>query len=155
MNKLLICLTFLFFLVSCRETQGNDIDMSKANLFSAVAGVLAQDGVQLSGVKVVRTVKWRDEEHAEESVTDAEGRFRFPAKLSSASLSILPREFNAFQKLVALVDGEEVLLWETVKADPVDKGELEGADLNFTCDVADPLRFEHLLLNSIETRCRW
>lgn len=129
--------------------------MAKANLFSAVRGVLTQGGEPRAGITIQRTVSWRGEQHADTAVTNDQGHYQFPELLSDSGLPKLPAEFNAFQKMVALVDGEAVLLWDTVKAEPKADAELDGLPLAFSCDLDEPLRFEHLLLNSIETRCRW
>ncbi|MBB3167499.1 carboxypeptidase-like regulatory domain-containing protein [Simiduia aestuariiviva] len=129
--------------------------MNKANLFSATEGVITLAGAPLQNAEVIRTVRWRDENHQDSTATDADGNFSFPDLMSDRSLSVLPSEFNAFQKIIVKHNNETFLLWETVKADPVSNGELEGEALRFTCELNEEPRFVHLLLNSIETRCHW
>lgn len=144
----------LFGLLSCTDIHGAS-NVAKANLFSSVNGVLTLNGSPLAGVTVNRSVRWRDEDHTDSAVTDKDGRYAFPALMSSGSIPRLPAEFNAFQKMTVDHGGEEVLIWETVKAEPMENAELEGQPMTLTCEVSEEPRFEHLLLNSIETRCRW
>lgn len=152
--RFLIFCGVLFGTLSCTDIHGAP-EVAKANLFSAVSGVLTQGGVPRAGITIQRSVSWRGEQHSDSAVTNAQGRYQFPALLSDSGLPKLPAEFNAFQQMVARVDGEDVLLWDTVKAEPTADAELDGHQLVFSCDLDEPLRFEHLLLNSIETRCRW
>ncbi|AFV00430.1 hypothetical protein M5M_16495 [Simiduia agarivorans SA1 = DSM 21679] len=129
--------------------------MAKANLFSSVKGVLTLSGSPLAGATINRSVRWRDEEHTDSTTTDKDGRFEFPAIMSSGSIPRLPAEFNAFQSMTVDHDGSQVLIWETVKAESEENAELEGQPMVLTCELSEASRFEHLLLNSIETRCRW
>lgn len=129
--------------------------MAKANLFSSVKGVLTLDGSPLVGVTINRSVRWRDESHSDSTTTDKEGRYQFPALLSRANIPQLPAEFNAFQTMTVEYRGSLVLIWQTVKAEPLENAELDGRAMSLSCELSEEARFEHLLLGSIETRCRW
>lgn len=144
----------LFCSLACTDIHGAP-EVAKANLFSALTGVLTQGGVPRTGITIQRSVSWRGEQHSDSAITDEQGRYQFAALLSASDLPRLPTEFNAFQQMVALVEGEKVLLWDTVKAEPTAGAELDGQHLVLSCDLDESLRFEHLLLNAIETRCRW
>lgn len=129
--------------------------MPKAVLFSAVQGTLLRNGSPVSGATISRIVTWRGELHSDSTETDCHGNYHLPAITSSSNLPLLPAEFNAEQEMTVSIDGMTTLIWNTIKPEPGENTELNGLPLILTCDVADEPRFEHLLLNSIETKCRW
>ena len=123
-------------------------------LFSEVSGRLTQDGIPASNRQVFRRVEHNGETVEDRVATDHDGGFVLPA-ITREDRSLLPREFLARQKIWLKEGAEEILLWETIKRSEEENAELEKLPFELTCELSEPLRFEHLMLHSIETRCRW
>ena len=123
-------------------------------IFSSVTGVITFNDKPASGVEINRHVIWNNTEFKDYTLSDHQGAFSFEAVTKNIT-SILPKEFVSYQNITATYDGKDFLMWETVKGTEVENGELEGSDLNFTCELTDETRFVHLQMNSIETMCNW
>lgn len=72
-------------------------------LFSKISGLLTRDGAPLAYVKLVRTSD-QDGQVKEETTTDAEGVFEFPALFARGITHHLPQEFVVAQNITAWVD---------------------------------------------------
>lgn len=129
-------------------------DGKKLFLFSNVDGNITYKSEPASNTRVNRYVKWNATVYEDSTELDGSGNFHFDAIIKHES-SILPKEFNAYQKITAIHNEHEYLLWETVKGTDEKNSELEGAELVFECELTEAPRFVHLLHNSIETICTW
>jgi len=90
----------------------------KQCLFSEMTGVVNYEGKLAAGVKLVRMVDLNKEVY-DETVTDEEGKFHFPAIYQSSILrKILPMEFVVLQDITAHFKGKEYEIWHSVKRSP-------------------------------------
>lgn len=107
----------------------------KQCLFSEMTGVVNFEGKPAAGVKLVRMVDY-DKKQYDETVTDENGNFRFPAIFRANLLGkILPMEFAVAQQIIATRDGVEYKIWSGVKRDPAENAEAKGEQLNVTCEL--------------------
>jgi hypothetical protein len=149
---------YLVLLLIISTTRGEAMaffDAGKVNIFSEVNGVLVVNGEVIDGAVVSRTVTWKGSEHEDSVTTKDGGKFIFPSMVKRDLTKFMPSEFTAFQKITVHYQDEIIKIWETVKREPIENGELEGSPLNLKCDLSDPSRFVHLAINSIETKCTW
>ena len=122
-------------------------------VFSEVNGQLLDRGQPISGARIRQ--RWSHDgnnDQSRETMTDAEGRFRFeridePRKFRGP--------FNAFrvaQLLDAFIDGERVKLWSGGKFYPEENSEYRGQQFDVVCDIAHPFK-KQSGPDSIVSRC--
>ncbi len=125
-------------------------------IFSPMEGVLMKDGQPLPNTKIVRTLRWNDNEGGltETFTTDEEGRFSLPIHEVDLTLGMLT-QFVAKAELSVYSKNDDNLLWYSSKLHPEIFSETNGKAENLTCDIssdeiaiqADPI--------PILTKCRW
>ena len=128
----------------------------KQCLFSEMTGVVSFEGKAAAGVKLVRMVDLNKELY-DETVTDAQGNFNFPAVYRTSILSkILPMEFVVLQKITADFDGKEYEVWTSVKRSPEVNTESKGKPLVVKCNLSQT-EAEGIIVDgvSIFSRCTW
>ena len=107
-------------------------------LFSELNGTVFRADKPVSGAKIERRYvwHWKDKTGEEIVVSDADGRFHFPAATeSSLSARLMPHEPVIQQTIVISVDGKEYLAWKFTKHNYAEDGELLGKKLNLHCDL--------------------
>lgn len=106
-------------------------------LMSEMEGRLVDaSGEPAAGVGLVRTWDWawRNHQGSDETITDANGRFRFPAVTErSMTARLLPHEPNVTQVITAHHGVGETRIWLAVKRNYNDDGELAGRPLRVLC----------------------
>ena len=152
MRRLLL-LPLILSLFACGEAMSFG-GKNEMYLFSAVKGQLTHNGEVINSIMVRRWLQYNGKQYEDSTETDPSGFFVFDA-IKKSERSILPREFLSHQKLFAIHQGEEILIWETIKRSQEENAELEGKALDFTCELTDEPRFVHLPLHSIATLCHW
>lgn len=123
-------------------------------LFSKVDGQLTYENNPASHITLRRIVECDGKTYEDIIETDSNGFFSFDA-LTKNDRAILPKEFVSHQKLIAEREGQQFLIWETVKRSEEENSELEGKKLDFKCEITDETRFVHMMLHSIGTNCTW
>lgn len=116
---LIIVFPILILLVVLIVFKGNaDENAYQVCLFSAVSGTVTLHGKPLSHIKITRNANyWNKDNHTDETVTDAEGRFHFePMMVHSRHIS---RSLNPiiFETLIIHYQGKEYVGWDTTRYD--------------------------------------
>ena len=128
----------------------------KQCLFSEMTGVVSFEGKPAAGVKLVRLVELNKELY-DETVTDAQGNFHFPAIYQSSILrKILPMEFVVLQDITAHFKGKEYEVWHSVKRSPEVNTESKGKPLVVECDLSQA-EAEAITIDGVTifSRCNW
>ncbi len=112
---------------------------SKLCLFSEVQGVVLKGGQPVVNAQVKRHYTWawkNDQRYQDETTTDAEGRFRFPAALESSFWgSWLPHEPQILQRIDIHVGERAYRAWSLEKRNYRNQGEVKGQPLILRCDL--------------------
>lgn len=122
---------------------------------SPIEGVITYKGSPVSGAKVERWLKWKDEEGEREFVTtDAEGKFSFPVRNDSIDLSPIT-QFSAHQKIYVEHKGIKYQVWVMGKLGKGLYAELHGRPSNFRCELTDEIRRVETEGGLLGTSCKW
>lgn len=95
-----------------------------------------EDGRPVSGVTITRTWSWAwtSRDGLDQTVTDAEGRFRFEEVLGrSLTAKFIPHEPGVRQELTAELPGGNLTLLSLQKSNYDEHGELGGRPLRIAC----------------------
>lgn len=128
----------------------------KQCLFSEMTGIVNFEGKPAPGVKLVRMVDY-DKKQYDETVTDENGSFHFPAVFRTSILSkFLPMEFVVGQQIIAHKDDKEYEIWVGVKRKPEENAESRGKPLIVDCELTLPKQpFITVDGSPISSRCTW
>ena len=128
----------------------------KQCLFSEMTGVVSFEGKPAAGVKLVRLVNY-DKDVFDETITDEEGNFHFPAVYRTSILSkILPMEFVVYQNITAHFHNTEYEVWSATKRSPEENAESKGKALIVECNLSQPeVTFISVDGNLVHSRCTW
>jgi len=121
---------------------------------SPLSGILTKNLQPLRNTKLIRRLDWGDGEVVDEVCTNDEGFFEFSGRREKLKLSPLA-EFVVSQKIVALDDEEETLLWLKSKRDADLYSELGGIPKNFRCELTNEFQRMELTRGTFATSCRW
>jgi 5-hydroxyisourate hydrolase-like protein (transthyretin family) len=128
----------------------------KQCLFSEMTGVVSFEGKPAADVKLVRMVDLNKEVY-DETITDQEGNFHFPAIYRSSILSkVLPMEFVVLQEITAHFQGKEYEIWNSVKRSPAVNTESRGKALIVECNLSQA-EAEGIIVDEVAifSRCNW
>ena len=109
-------------------------DIGKVCLFSAMSGTITLDGKPVANARLVRTGD-RDGPKIDETVTDENGHFKFPAMFERTITKILPQEFVAAQKIVVIYNNKDYTIWKSVKRNSAENVESKGKPLVVACEL--------------------
>jgi hypothetical protein len=129
-------------------------DIGKVCLFSSISGVITLNGKPAAGAKLIRTAD-RDGAKTDETVTDENGYFKFPAMFERTITKHLPMEFVASQTIVVFHDGKEHKIWSGVKRNPNENIEARGKLLVVTCELNSEKKFVQVNNSPIISLCMW
>lgn len=129
-------------------------DMGKVCLFSEMSGVLTVDGEPAPHVRLVRTAKWQSEQK-DETITDEQGRFHFPAMTERTVAKFLPMEFVAHQEIQALLEDSKIRVWGGIKRTPEKNAESRGDALSVKCELNAEEQLVTVNGGPILSRCVW
>ena len=129
-------------------------DFGKVCLFSAVSGTITLDGRPLANARLVRTGD-RDGPKVDETVTDANGNFAFPAMHERTITKFLPQEFVASQKMVVTYNDKNYEIWSSVKRKSEENTESRGKPLVVTCELNSEERSVVVDRVPIHGLCLW
>ena len=106
-------------------------------LFSPIEGVITYEGRPAVGAKIVRWIKWKDEEGTKDSVLlGADGRFHFSVKEAVIKLSPVSK-FVVNQRLTVFFEDEEYVIWAMGNGKTTLYGELGGEPMGLKCELTD------------------
>lgn len=114
--------------------------MADIYLFSNVEGRVLLDGQPVPNVEVEQEFiwAWNDEKGVVRVMTDADGRFSFPAVTrKSFWASLLPHDAGVRQTILLHHNGQIYKGWMANKGNYALNGELDGKPIVLTCDLAD------------------
>jgi hypothetical protein len=110
--------------------------MGKMCLFSAVKGVVLDHGKPVEGATLERTYKWmwKDETGGDNTVTDAQGAFQFPAIWGHSLFgSLLPHEPVVDETILIHHAGQTYKAWMFTRGNYDENGELKGQPISLVC----------------------
>lgn len=129
-------------------------DIGKVYLFSAMSGTILADGKPAANVRLVRTAAL-GRPKTDETQTDENGYFEFPAAHERTITKLLPQEFVAKQDIVAHYHGQEIPIWDGIKRKPEENVESRGKPLVVECELFSEERIIRVNRGPIHTRCNW
>ena len=156
MNKLIKVVTsvFLMLIISRWGYAMSITDIGKVCLFSNMAGVIKLNGRPVSNAKLVRTVDLSGPE-VDETMTDDQGNFKFPAIFKRTLSKHLPQEFSSSQLIVVHYQGKEYPLWSAVKRKPEEDSESKGKPLIVACELNNEEKMIKVNNSPIFSVCTW
>lgn len=129
-------------------------DAGKICTFSPVQAKLTLNGEPAVGAQVTRIAKLKDTK-TEETTTNTNGEFSFPAVFEKSVKKLLPMEIVVSQQILVEYQGETYEIWANGKMNPDENSELDGQPLNLTCELTDELRTHRTSSSLILTNCTW
>lgn len=102
----------------------------------------------------MRTVDFSGE-LKDETVSDENGKFKFPVIFKRSILNVLPQEFAAGQEIVVYYEGQQHRIWSGVKREPDENAESGGGPLIVTCELASESKLVEVGENIVLTQCLW
>jgi hypothetical protein len=129
-------------------------DVGKVCLFSAMSGVITLDGKPVANARLVRTAD-RDGAKTDETTTDNNGNFKFPAVFERTITKYLPQEFVVKQVIQVQYQGKEYAMWSGVKRKPEENAESSGKPLVVKCELNQEKQFKQVDYTPIISLCTW
>lgn len=129
-------------------------NIGKVCLFSAMSGTITLDGKPVVNAKLVRTAD-RDGAKTDETMTDENGYFQFPAMFERTITKFLPQEFVVSQKVVLYFDEQEYEIWWGIKRKPEENIESRGKPLVVNCELSNSNASVMIDASSFHGLCRW
>lgn len=129
-------------------------DIGKVCLFSRMTGIIKLDGEPVVNARLVRTVDLSGSE-SDETTTDKNGMFEFPAVFSRTITKYLPQEFAVSQEIVVHYDGKEFRMWSAVKRKPEENTESRGKPLVVECELHREETMIKVNNSPIFSLCTW
>ena len=122
--------------------------------FSQVNAKITFNGKPATGALVTRIAKLK-ETKKEETTTNSNGEFSFPAIFEKSLKKLLPVEIVISQQMLVEYQGETYEIWANGKMNPAENSELDGQLLNLNCELTDELRTHRTSSSLIMTNCVW
>jgi len=129
-------------------------DIGKVCLFSKMTGVVTLDGKPAANARLIRTVDLSGPE-TDETSTDEQGNFSFPAVFTRTVSKYLPQEFSSNQDIKVLYQGKEYAMWSAVKRTPDDNSESRGKPLHVQCELNSEEKMIKVNNSPIFSLCTW
>lgn len=129
-------------------------DVGKVCLFSKMSGVIKLDGIPIANVKLVRTID-RNKPIIDETITDENGYFEFPAIFERTITKLLPQEFVVGQEIMAYYDNREYQIWSGVKRRSEENAESRGQPLIVECELNSERYYKKVNNSPIFGLCKW
>jgi len=154
-NKLFkTCIAFILFLSVNGVFAMAMSDVGKVCLFSAISGVITLDGMPVKNSRLVR-IGDRDGAKTDETTTDENGYFEFPAMLERTITKFLPQEFVASQKIFVYYRDNRYEMWDGIKRTPEENTESRGQPLVVTCELNSEEKGIVVDGSPIHSLCTW
>ena len=154
----LICIVLFLSTVSAVGVEASGMSLLKGErvcVASGFEGQLLFEGKHLTGVKVVRKFKWKDDKRvSEETISDENGMFQFPSHWDKLR-RILPSQFVVRQQMFVHHGNDPVQIWGGGKMTKGEYDEFKGKPYNLKCEITEKVRRVNLEAGFIGTNCRW
>lgn len=122
---------------------------------SPMEGRITFKGVPITGAKIERFLKWKDDKGQKDSVvTDEHGKFKLSLVKESAKLPKLS-QFVAHQEISVIYNGEKYVIWVMGKMGKSLYSELGGKPVNLHCELTDDLVRVETDDGLLGTVCKW
>lgn len=122
---------------------------------SPMEGKITFNNKPVSGAKVERFIKWKDEVGEKDFVlTDNNGHFKLPVLTEQTQLPKLG-EFVVAQEIRVFIDGKEYPIWAKAKREKGLYAELNGKPVNFRCELTDEMDIVKAGRGTLMTSCKW
>lgn len=144
----------LLSISACGGKEMGMTDIGKICLFSKMSGVVLLDGKPAANARLVRTVDFTGAK-TDETHTDANGYFEFPAVFQRSIAKHLPQEFASNQTIVAFYQDKEYAMWTGVKRKPEENSEARGKELIVKCELNQEEKLIKVNNSPIFSLCTW
>ena len=129
-------------------------DIGKVCLFSKMTGIITLDGKPVVNARLIRTVNLSKPE-VDETRTDENGYFEFPAIFKRTIAKHLPQEFASNQDIIVHYQGKQYSIWSSVKRTPDENSESRGKPLDVKCELNSDEKIIKVNNSPIFTLCTW
>ena len=129
-------------------------EAGKVCLFSAMSGTITLDGKPVANARLVRTGD-RDGAIVDETHTDKNGYFEFPAMFERTITKFLPQEFVASQEVIVHYQNKQYEMWSAVKRKKEENVESRGKPLVVTCELNAEQSLIMVNDSPIHSLCSW
>lgn len=129
-------------------------DTGKACTFSAMSGVILNNGEPVKNALIKRETHWQSKV-SDETTTDEKGYFEFPARFERSIAAVLPQEFVVTQKLFVLHEGKSHEIWTGVKRKKEENTETDGGPIVATCNLDHDDKVIFIDRQPFSTKCVW
>lgn len=129
-------------------------DIGKACTFSAMSGVILNNGKPVKNAIVKRETHWQ-KKVSDETTTDEKGYFEFPVRFERSIAAILPQEFVVSQKIFVLHEGKSHEIWSGVKRNKEENVETDGGPIVATCYLEKEEKMIFVNRQPFWTKCVW
>ena len=133
----LSCIIFVFFVFQT-EVFAMSIFGKKVCVFSAVEGIVIQDGEPIKNAIIKRTYTWDGNDITDEIKTNEKGEFSLPEKYESSIWAFFPHNPSIIQFIKVYVNDVEFQAWGYQKGNYDSNGELNGKSMQLLCDLDSP-----------------
>jgi len=134
-------------------------DPAPANyvISSPLEGVLMKNGSVLANTKIIRRVRWNDNEQGieEEFSTDDKGYFKLPKFEKELKMGALATFVGKTDLWAVLENGERDQFWFSSKMEKEENSEFEEVPEGMVCDLATEEGGVNLSHGLCLTKCRW
>lgn len=129
-------------------------DAGKVCTFSKITGVIIENGKPVTNALVERTTDYNSKK-SDETYTDSDGRFEFPALFERSAGSLLPQDFVVGQTIfISTMDGKKQI-WEGIKRSKKENSESRGEPLEVECDLDNEIKVIKVDGQVFMTLCAW
>jgi hypothetical protein len=137
-KQLFTCIILIFIFIFQTEVFAMSFLGMKKCVFSAVEGIVVDDGVPVVNALIKRTYTWDSDDFTDEIKTDKNGYFSLPEKHESSLWTIFPHNPSVGQLITIHIDDKEYQAWGFRKGNFDVNGELDGKPMNLACDLNNP-----------------
>lgn len=154
-KNVLLAIISLFLMFTAIGVSAMGIsDIGRVCLFSAISGTITLDGKPVVNAHLVRSGK-RGIKKTDETFTNEQGYFEFPAMYERTITKYLPQEFVAAQKILVHYNDEVYEIWSGVKREPEENVESRGKPLIVKCELNSEKELIIVDGSPIHSRCIW
>tara|TARA_R110002096_G_scaffold428118_1_gene639435 strand:+ start:179 stop:862 length:684 start_codon:yes stop_codon:yes gene_type:complete len=128
------------------------IAVNKICVFSEVKAQILLQGKPVANAIVSRVLEFQKQK-TDQTISDSEGWFYFPAYYERSLLSLIPSELVIAQAMTVDVDNKEYKIWSNTKRSAKENSELGGLPLNLKCELSSPLKVFREFGSILRTNC--
>ena len=124
-------------------------------LFSPLEGKITYEGKPASNAKIVRLVRWKDDDgESEVFYTNENGDFSLPIKKAKVRIPMLA-EFVVSQEITVFYSGNDFDIWLKSTTEIDEYGGLGGYPKNLRCELTNEVVHQENFNGLFSTSCKW